>query len=451
MCSTNFYQMDDIITYLNDLIDNYKSDISQENFKRYKAFINKLSYSSGDNSIEGTVYENVKKLTIDSPDNLPKKFTFVLGAGVSADFRIPNWEELIFRINFSKYWQHMYGESENPPKLYVAENRENRDKTRENLKNGLFRLNSNLYEWAQYAENNYNQDEELKERIHCMERPSGVKVKNLDNTLYSVVKDALYFVASVNIKTEKTSLDYICEIAKKKKVDRIITYNYDDCLEYCWDRTDVTNASSKAIKCFPIFDKQQLYERNIDRQGISEIYHVHGFIPHFSEFTDDKSRFGEIEKAFNSYDGKKLILSEISYDDMQEEIYKWRNDIQVDTLLRYSCIFIGFSATDVNFKRIVKQLSKTAAKRNERESPDHFITICIDDYIKNFYCGDERIKDTADFLNILKGEDDKRKQLYPYIISAIEMMIDRRDYLVRYGIYPLFTTIEDLPKLLCKI
>lgn len=435
------YQMDEIIAELNALIDAYKSYITAENFKRYKAFLNELRYINSGTWLETTVYERITNLISQSG----KKFTFVLGAGVSADRGIPNWEELIFRMNFSKYWQNMYGGSNVSHKLYSVDSETykiERYETRENLKSGLFRLNSNLYEWAQYSENNYNEDEIYKERTYYMERTGGIATKTLDNTLYSVVKDSLYFGASV-VGINDTCLNYICDIAEQKKVDRIITYNYDDCLEYCWGNGD--------YKCLPIFDKQQLYERKTNQQGLCEIYHVHGLIPHFSDFKEGGVNFKKIEEAFNSYDGKKLILTEISYDDMQEEIYKWRNDIQVDTLLRYSCIFVGFSATDVNFKRIVKQLSKTLGQRKEGESPSHFITICLDDYIKNIYYKNECVKDAEEFLKMLNDNTVDKELLYPFIMSAIEMMIDRKNYLLRYGIYPLFTTIKDLPILFCKI
>lgn len=438
MSGKEFYQMDMIINALIDLVDQHKEDIRGENVKRYKEFLNGLRYEDYGRSND-SVYKRI--------DNLIRqengKVTFVLGAGVSIDFGVPNWEELIFRINFSKYWQHIYGNAKNSPKLYELNSyRKIKDNdVRDKLKNGLFKINSNLYEWAQYAENNFYQDEKRKERYNCLTRSSRTVTKTLDNTLYSVVEKALYY-QSLNIEYENTSLGLICAIAKKKKIERIITYNYDDCLEYCWGK-----AESELI-CLPVFDKEQLFEDGTGIKNQCEIYHVHGFIPYFSEFKEGGKKFGLIEKAFNSYDGKKLILTEISYDDMQDEIYKWRNDIQVNTLLRYSCIFTGFSATDVNFKRIVKQLSKGIPKVGDMERPDHYITICVDDYFNNFYYNTEKLN-ISSFIEKIKLPD--RDKIYPFAIAALEMMIDRKEYLQRYGIYPLFTTIVDLPRLLSEL
>lgn len=491
------FQMDELIDKLIEIIKEYsgvsssgKKCMSMDNAKRYIEFLNGLRYKNigrkGGSLQPETVFKKISNLINgkNQPDN--RKFSYVLGAGVSNDFGIPNWEELVYRINFSKYWQNMYGESSSPKTFYDNE-------CYYDLKCGLFRLNSNLYEWAQYSENNFILDEKEKESNFCVGIPSEVIEKKLDNVYYSVVKQTLYykidrlqfylydinkmrinrkkFHLHSNLTTEvkdsiklvknlkytsKTTLGLICQIAKKKKLERIITYNYDDCFEYCWERIGCAKFR-RANPCLPIFDKQQLYENSTPSHTYRcDVYHVHGFIPFLSGFEKEKNKFNKRRKdqyeairgAAESYDGKKLILSEVSYDDIQDEIYKWRNDVQVDTLLRYSCIFVGFSATDINFKRIVKQITRIKKERVIEESPEHFITICLDDYIRSFYYGDSKIKGVDDFLEKLTTEADK---LYPYIISTLEMLMDRNNYLVRYGIYPLFTTISDLPKLLKEI
>lgn len=82
---------------------------------------------------------------------------------------------------------------------------------------------------------------------------------------------------------------------------------------------------------------------------------------------------------------------------------------------------------------------------------EHYIAVCLDDYIKQipqktknkFYNIDSFIKD-------LKN-DKKSEELYPYIASVICMLIDRKKYLERYNITPLFTAISDLPKLLSAL
>lgn len=126
---------------------------------------------------------------------------------------------------------------------------------------------------------------------------------------------------------------------------------------------------------------------------------------------------------------------------------------------------MGFSATDVNFKRIVKQLSEINGNKvngSEHEIPEHFIAICIDDYINRYYYSDNVdpkslnpiVEKSGEGITqfISKCKDSKYYgSLYPYIMSSLYMLMDRCNYLKRFNIYPLITTIKDLPKLLSRL
>lgn len=454
------YELTQIVDAIYKVLELCKAAMSDNDVYICKRFLNEIRY---DDCTSSQSFEKLQKI-FKNPDC---KVTFVLGAGVSNDFGIPNWEELVFRVNFSKYWQNMYsgkgkdfdkllGES---PKLF-DKNPNECSPHMTHLKD-MFRLNSSLYEWAQYAENNFRMEEASKEERLLFERPNHISDRTLDNVLYSVVGESLYYRGKCPADGTNYTLQQICNIIKEKKIGHIVTYNYDDCFEWCSER--------EGLECLPVFDQQQILKLPEDITCFA--YHVHGFIPHFSEYKFDiegdkaGKKFGSIKDAYESDDGKKLILTEVSYDDIQGKIYQWRNSIQVDTLLRYSCFFVGFSATDVNFKRIVKQLSEINGNKvngSEYEMPEHFIAICIDDYINRYYYSNnadpkslnpiagKRGEGITQFIN--KCKDSKYYgSLYPYIMSSLYMLMDRCNYLKRYNIHPLITTIKDLPTLLSRV
>ncbi len=440
------YKITALVSGLKTYFKKYENRFSENVYYEICEVLDAMLLEGGvGNKSNNSVFQKIKR-TLNAGIN---QFTFVLGAGVSNDFGIPNWEELIYRLNFSGYWErtHCDANYEIPDKFVGG--------AKEKLKT-LFQSQNNLYEWAQYAENNFNLEINLRNK--WLNVPSYIQEKDLDNRIYSAVKQSLFYevkfgsenyntiTAEKSAKTKygknlaRSSLSCIGKIICKYKIDRVITYNYDDCLEY------VIGKYCLSADYIPIFDKEQLLRKS----NKYAIYHVHGFIPYFSEFQNEGERFGEIKTDFDSWDGRRLILTEVSYDEMTDEIYKWRNAVQVDTFLRYNCFFVGFSATDINFKRIVKQLSRKIVGNMDLHS-EHYIAVCLDDYIKQI---PQRTKNK--FYNIdsfIKGlkNDKKSEELYPYIASVICMLIDRKKYLERYNITPLFTTISDLPKLLSAL
>lgn len=455
------YELTQIVDAINKVLERCKAAMSENDMDLCQQFLSEIKYNDGSGSQS---FNKLKKIF----KNTGCKATFILGAGVSNDFGVPNWEELVFRVNFSKYWQNMYsGKGKDFDKLLVEapklfdKNPNECSPHMTHLKD-MFRLNSSLYEWAQYAENNFRMEEASKEERLLFERPNHISDRTLDNVLYSVVGESLYYKGKYPPDVTNYTLYKICKIINKKEIGHIITYNYDDCFEACCEKAK--------LECLPVFDKQQILELPTDDKRCIA-YHVHGFIPHFSEYKFDVEgykagkKFGSIKDAYESDDGKKLILTEVSYDDIQGKIYQWRNSIQVDTLLRYSCFFVGFSATDVNFKRIVKQLSEINGNKvngSEHEIPEHFIAICIDDYISKYFYSDDISKNelkkiaqngsgaVTQFIRKCKYPK-YYNSLYPYIMSSLYMLMDRCNYLKRFNIHPLITTIKDLPKLLSQL
>lgn len=441
----NKYKINDFVPKLKAYFKKYKSRFTENIYYEICELLDAMLVKdiSGKKSVT-SVFQKIKRNFEQEND----RFTFVLGAGVSNDFGIPNWEELIYRLNFSGYWERTHcGTIENNDG-FIFDNEK-----KGNLK-PLFRSQNNLYEWAQYAENNFNL--EIDFRNKWLNVPSYIRERDLNNRIYCAVKKSLYYdvesgsesyktiTAPTSAKTiynkelKKCSLSCIGKIIRKYNMDRVITYNYDDCLEYVMKKY-----SSDSY--LPIFDKDQLSKKSKK----CAIYHVHGFIPHFSEFKEGGKRFKEIKTDFDSWDGRRLILTEVSYDEMSDEIYKWRNAVQVDTFLRYNCFFIGFSATDINFKRIVKQLTRKTIGNTDLQR-EHYMSVCLDDCIGKIPQTKETYYDIDRFIVALEN-DELSENLYPYISSVFCMLIDKKKYLERYNITPLFTTIADLPYLLGEL
>ena len=134
-------------------------------------------------------------------------------------------------------------------------------------------------------------------------------------------------------------------------VNAIITYNFDDLLEY------------------------ELIEANIQHKSISrdndnsehtelEIYHVHGFLP---------------RKLYpnSNLENERIIFSEQQYHELMLDPYDWANLIQLKYLKENTCVLIGLSGTDPNLRRIL-ELVKGKTKKSkhyilfERVSNDFF-------------------------------------------------------------------------------
>lgn len=111
----------------------------------------------------------------------------------------------------------------------------------------------------------------------------------------------------------------IAKIVKKRKnVESVISYNYDNLLEKCleWNNAALY-ANQRMLNC-----------------EYKPIYHVHGFIP-------------------QEGDGTSIILGEKDYHQMYQDVYNWSNIEQLHALSRNTCLFIGLSMKDPNLRRLM--------------------------------------------------------------------------------------------------
>ena len=127
-------------------------------------------------------------------------------------------------------------------------------------------------------------------------------------------------------------LSEIANLCKPRRkhlgVKNIITYNFDDLLERTLTLKEIEHKS--------------IY-RDIDTSDVSSlnIYHVHGFLPH------------DLSVLVNGTRDINLVFSEEDYHRIYRDSYCWSNIVQLNCFRENSCLFIGCSLSDPNLRRLL--------------------------------------------------------------------------------------------------
>jgi len=233
-----------------------------------------------------------------------KKLALVLGAGVSRGCGLPDWDALLKKLQNNIHFS--INDLENHALII--------DKI-------FFKL--------------FNRSELILARnlhSHC-----SFGLENNDSVMFErFVRCALY---------EGTELKYtklLAEIIRlssfnegEKFLDCIITYNYDDILEYFLEEKNQRNYKS-------------IYYSEMENNVEFPIYHVHGFLPRKGNLTDKN----------------KIILGEEAYHFLYNKIGVWNNDIQLEKFANNKCLLIGLSLNDPKLRRL---LDATKKERNNDE------------------------------------------------------------------------------------
>jgi len=223
------------------------------------------------------------------------QLVLVLGAGVSVEYGLPNWNFLLqnFLLNSFKTKTKLAADKS----IVLAK-----------LFTKLFSPNPLIA--ARLLRNLYQ------------------KGNNNETSFDSAVHDELYNY----LDKEKTSdtLNEIVQLCvapgKSPNLNSIITFNYDDILE--------THLSKLGIK---VLYKTVSQVGQRPTTGELPIYHVHGFLP----------REGEVVKE------NKITLSEDIYHEQYNDTYSWNNIVQLSKYIDCVCLFIGLSLRDPNLRRLL--------------------------------------------------------------------------------------------------
>lgn len=225
------------------------------------------------------------------------KLVLALGAGVSKNYGLPDWNTLL---------QELYLES---LEYSDISKEETQYKARDVAKYISLIFSPNPLIVARNVRQHYkkNNDELYFEEI--------VR-KSIYKKIDSTITDKLF-----------EEIRELCNITEKShNLDSIITYNFDDVLETHLSSFNTKNAF------------KSIYNVGI-RAKVDElpIYHVHGFLPRKGKLSSEN----------------KITLSEDIYHQQYTNIYNWSNLTQLSKFIENPCLFIGTSLKDPNLRRLL--------------------------------------------------------------------------------------------------
>ena len=174
-------------------------------------------------------------------------------------------------------------------------------------------------------------------------------------------------------------------IVKARKVDEVVTYNFDDILEQ-----ELMNKGLKESVHFTSIAR----DAEIKDHNNLPIYHVHGIIPEHSNVTDT------------------VVFSEAEYHERYRNAYHWSNIEQLHALTRKNCFFVGLSMNDPNLRRLLD----IARKMNATDKPSHYAFLPRTQQEK--YC----VSDNAcRFVKVPQSLLDRKKQKDIYDLNYTVM------------------------------
>lgn len=414
--------------------------------------------------------------------------TFMLGAGVSIAAGLPDWNRLL-----AKMWARLveldivsencpdadeyeinYQEARSKKRLMTSNQPSYREKVNTAMEGGYKHLFSgmNVLETAEYILNYIHNTLGLEKNSMEAQNMTGQILRSLVWDSMKVSGDVKKRITGMKTEAIGEISAILCQCLRSPKdtgIHSVVTYNYDDLLECCLKNNEGVAASDINIILSNTADKRP-------RNGKINIYHPHGFIPVF-------------DPSIPTDSGNKIILTETSYYSMEQKAYCWENSIQAKEFLDSTCIFIGFSGQDYNFRRMLKNRDRGKQKT---DGP-HYIFFCLDALIEQLFGShaDRQLKEKR--LDLLLKElelcpvgspekdtikqkifsiasnqyayssDDKKEKEdllkalaihpdYSYEwVQLYHLLYAQHTYWESYGLTPIWTTYTDLPRMIREL
>ena len=213
----------------------------------------------------------------------------------------------------------------------------------------------------------------------------------------------------------KTSrlLEVLSSIIQQKKVNEVITYNFDNILEQALEAKGLISTED-----FTSISK----DAEIKSHNTLPIYHVHGIIP--EEGPTDT-----------------VVFSEEEYHYRYANSYHWSNVEQLHALSRMHCFFVGLSMSDPNLRRLLD----VAHRMNCTDEIPHFA------FLKRTkleeYCVPS-VNKTCKYVHVSKSliDEKKQKEIYDLNYGVIENIFRE------LGVHVIwYESHDDLPDLLSEV
>lgn len=241
------------------------------------------------------------------------RLTLYLGAGVSVANGLPTWQRLVLSMYFDM------------------------------LSDTNHRAYSNylhaVAEWMLQKSPDPLEITAQKIRIHYGNNENAF-LDNLKRQLYA----GYYFRNKYQVPTRQklcaanSTLSAVADLIdrsssrKKRGVETVITYNYDNFLEISLKKNTRFHVVNNAGK---------------DSDSGIPVYHVHGYVPINSEKNISESSIDDI------------IFTEEQYHDATNTAYSWSNLVQIKGLSGSTGLMVGLSLSDRNIRRILHALSQS--------------------------------------------------------------------------------------------
>lgn len=367
--------------------------------------------------------ERIKEILYRDPDSI----TMVTGAGISIPAGLPNWYKLVSQMLGST----LYADAG------LRNNRLNSEllELYQAMMSGkLIVLNgTNTLESAEYiskvlcmqkdiAVSKPLENRMLQSLIHPMicQAKSGDKFR-AEHPIPTGCTDAARYLAD-NTQSTLAAVAYLMQ--HESGFRRAMTYNYDTLLQ------------DYMVNVFNLPESELVthVEGLTDKPGATrEVYHLHGCIP--KDWDAE-----EVKRATYGHLSEHLILSEDSYYDVEKEgSYNWFNTIQSYYLNNSTCVFVGFSGEDYNFRRILRQLG-------HQKKQQHYLVVTVDDLYKDIYKNVCQYYHTGGKLSRSPEE----------IAKSVRLLLDqilqtREQYWGSYGFIPIWVTVKDIPEVLTSM
>lgn len=270
-----------------------------------------------------------------------------------------------------------------------------------------------------------------------MRHPSNSELASRYNFNEKDIESFIKNVKPIDIASLNTMFAVSYLLYHENGIRQVITYNFDPLVQECLldlykiDKSEIITHSEKFCDDSSCFVGSNL----------REFYHIHGFVAGERHMKHDCSHIFPP-------DSEHIILSEDSYYRVeQEEAYNWSSSVQSYFLNKYNCLFIGFSAEDYNFKRIIRQIKFAHSNTDveQQNQRNHYLIMPIEDWARNIY------EDVC--RSTLKHNEKITCSMVNEISEKTVMLIRktltyRENYWKGKNIYPLWATINEIPKLL---